>query len=700
MHVTTPAAPVEAPEVLQLQRRWLRWEEKRTPNGKLTKVPDRSTAANDGDQWYQVDEAGPRNAKSGVGFITTGSIFVPGPQPLWLIALDLDACVHPDGVVEDWASEIVEQFASYTELSPSQRGLRVWAMVDERVTLANSLVLVSAISTAPPKKPQLQVFGHGPAGYVTFTGLKVTPHDVVDASNAWVWLCETYGLRNESLMPAELPKGSGAVPSLEEITALVSRGPQGAALIAGKWQEHYAEASASEAFHALVHLALRCAGNHGNQVVQWLLRCTAWGRGQIDGSMDPGKYAREKWVRKDVARAARTATLPPEQVFTPLPMPEAPTPAKHKGRLAPVSDLWDTVGKDPFLVHGVLPRQGLARFFGDPGCGKTPMALSLAIAVATGAEQWMGHAIDQQGPVIYMVGEDRDGLINRCRAEAMRLGLGREHFKNVLFSLQPGQLLDADDVLRWITEIRELSPQGVPLLVVDTQSRNFGAGDENNTKDMTVFVHHLTAISDQLRCLVLLVHHTGLMAKDRARGNSVALGGLDAELKVEREGSEVRLIGVKEKNWAKPAPLVGVLRAFTVGEDVKGRPITAVTLQPGTRTPEEVFKDAVEAPGFDDVALKLLQAVQAMALEGAVMSRPALAARAGVADGVAMRNRLDELLGSLGLLVEAEDSTPRKRRYQLTDAGRAMLAGQPQGDPVAPADPLKYDEPTLDDVLS
>lgn len=671
-------------------RRWLRWAEEVKPNGKPTKVPDRSTTPGEADPWWQIaDDAAAADAKRGVGFVTTGSLYVPS-ENMWLVALDLDACVHPDGIVEDWAAEIVDKFGrSYTELSPSGFGLRVWAKVDQRVMVSRSLVNVAAVSTNPPKKAQFQVFGHGPAGYVTFTGKRLeATNDVLDASEGWQWLCDTYGLRSEEIASAEVPIGSGARPGLDELTALVSRGPDGAALIEGRWQEKFGDASASEAFHALVQLALRAANNHGDVVVQWLLSRTAWGRGQIDGSLDPGKYAREKWVRKDVARAGRTATMTAEQAFglVPLEAPAGAEPAKRAGRLAPVSELWDTVGKDPFLVHGILPRQGLARFFGDPGCGKTPMALSLAIAVATGAEQWMGHSIDQHGPVVYMVGEDRDGLINRCRAEAQRLELGREHFKNVLFSLQPGQLLDAEDVRRWVAEILALSPKGIPLLVVDTQSRNFGAGDENNTKDMTVFVHHLTAISDHLRCLVLLVHHTGLQSKERARGSNVAFGGLDAELRIEREGQEIRCFSVKEKNWAKPEPLIGVLRTFTVGEDLKGRPITAVTLQPGERSPAEVFADAQAEAQFDDVALKLLKAIHTRS--GEVVTRATLAGVAGVADGTAMRKRLEELEDELRMIVTTERTT-RGRAYLLTEKGRNALFGAPT-----------TRNETLDDLLS
>jgi len=676
----------QVPELLQDQRRWVTWSLTTNANGRPTRQPKGSTARpGDWSNYWTFDGTQLSN-ESGLGFVTTAPLYIER-EGAHLIALDLDACVHADGTIDRWAVEVIEKNDfSYTELSPSGTGLRQWILVSTRPTLARSLVMVAAVSAAPPKKPQLQVFGAGPAGYVTVTGkrLKETSETILDATDGWNWLVRAFELDTDPMPAAEVPNGSGPVPSLEELSVLMRAAPDNVKLVEGHWQEVTQEKSASEAYHLLVHRALKAANGHGEVVIQWLLTRTAWGRGAIDNSRDPGKYSREKWVRKDVARAARNMVRPAAEVFSAVPLAaeEAPVePAKH-GRLVPVSDLWDTAGNDPFLLHGVLPRRGIARMFGDPGCGKTPLALSLAIAVSTGAQQWLGHDLDQHGKVVYLVGEDRAGLINRCRAEAMRLELGKDHFANILFSLQPGQLLDATDVTRWIDEVTALSPEGVPLLVVDTQSRNFN-GDENSSKDMALFVHHLTAMSERLRCLVLLVHHTGLTSKERARGSIVALGGLDAELRVEREGMEVRAIQTKAKNWATPDPLVGTLKAFTIGQDRKGRPLTAVTLEPGVRPAEEVFRDLEAAPGFDDGALKLLMHLRAH--QGEVLSRPAIAGALQIADGTKLRRRLELLEDELGMVTSEPGQAPktsggkRGRVYTLTDKGLRALAGAPEG---------------------
>jgi primase-polymerase (primpol)-like protein len=55
----------------------------------------------------------------GIGFVvTTDDDYV---------ALDLDSCRNPDtGEIQPWARAIIERFASYTEVSPSGTGIRVF----------------------------------------------------------------------------------------------------------------------------------------------------------------------------------------------------------------------------------------------------------------------------------------------------------------------------------------------------------------------------------------------------------------------------------------------------------------------------------------------------------------------------------------------------------------------------------------------
>jgi len=116
-------------ELQSLPDRWLCWRYKRRggattkpplqPDGRAASVTDPATWCDFGDALDAV-----RGRFDGLGLVLVGD---------GLVALDLDHCV-PDAAavrtgdlsgIDPWAREIVEDLASYTELSPSAAGIRV-----------------------------------------------------------------------------------------------------------------------------------------------------------------------------------------------------------------------------------------------------------------------------------------------------------------------------------------------------------------------------------------------------------------------------------------------------------------------------------------------------------------------------------------------------------------------------------------------
>jgi len=98
---------------------------------------------------------------------------------------------------------------------------------------------------------------------------------------------------------------------------------------------------------------------------------------------------------------------------------------------------------------------------------------------------------------------------------------------------------------------------GAPrLIIIDTVARNFGAGDENNTKDMNDFVVAMDDLKARYPgCVVMLVHHSGHADKQRARGAMALKGALDFEYRVEKAGNCVQLINTKMKDAEPPADM-------------------------------------------------------------------------------------------------------------------------------------------------
>ena len=100
---------------------WVLWRYE-TRDDKRTKVPyaapGRKAAVDNPHSWTTYDRARAAAAEfDGLGFVFTGTAYC---------GIDLDHCVDDAGTVESWARAIVQRFNSYTERSPSGRGLHIW----------------------------------------------------------------------------------------------------------------------------------------------------------------------------------------------------------------------------------------------------------------------------------------------------------------------------------------------------------------------------------------------------------------------------------------------------------------------------------------------------------------------------------------------------------------------------------------------
>nr|OQB78879.1 MAG: hypothetical protein BWX88_05040 [Planctomycetes bacterium ADurb.Bin126] len=202
-----------------------------------------------------------------------------------------------------------------------------------------------------------------------------------------------------------------------------------------------------------------------------------------------------------------------------------------------------------WLLRGMLERDTFALIFGDPGCGKTFLALDWACRIATGTA-WRGHDVEA-GPVVYVAGEGRQGLGRRTRAWA-------EHNKvplagAPLYVAPAVAIPDVGELTRLVLAVQPL-PKPPALVVLDTLARCFGGGDENSTQDMSKFVSACDALRRAWGCTVLVVHHTGHADKNRARGAIALKAALDAEYRVTKD-DKMLLTATKMKDAEMPAPV-------------------------------------------------------------------------------------------------------------------------------------------------
>lgn len=119
--------PARVPTLLAMQRKWVCWKWLLDAKSRWTKVPIDPATSLPGDVtapdvWHSLDEATAVARASegafGIGFVVT--------LGMGIVGIDLDGCIDADGVVLPEAMEIVRSFDSYTEVTPSSTGLRIF----------------------------------------------------------------------------------------------------------------------------------------------------------------------------------------------------------------------------------------------------------------------------------------------------------------------------------------------------------------------------------------------------------------------------------------------------------------------------------------------------------------------------------------------------------------------------------------------
>ena len=190
------------------------------------------------------------------------------------------------------------------------------------------------------------------------------------------------------------------------------------------------------------------------------------------------------------------------------------------------------VDNPDWLIKTVAERSSLLGVFGAPKSGKSFVAIAMAAAIANGSD-FYGHKA-KRAPVVYLCGEGKRGVKRRLAA----WNQSKESLDGApLFLSNRGtRILDPDEYAKLIAELDMIEAQEGDLscIIFDTLNRNFGAGSENSTEDMTLFISRMDELIHKYEAAVIIVHHTGHSSNGRQRGSSVLGASMDYEFKIER----------------------------------------------------------------------------------------------------------------------------------------------------------------------
>jgi hypothetical protein len=355
----------------------------------------------------------------------------------------------------------------------------------------------------------------------------------------------------------------------------------------------------------------------------WSCGFEAWDQWSAQGTKYPGpKKMRAKWGSFDANGAITLATVygMARDAGRQWKAPEAPgafaPPPAGESLVIMARDLPTTLKPPAWLARHYIEANALSVLFGEPGAGKSFLALDLGLSIATGTT-WHGNRV-KQTPVVYLCGEGWGGLQRRMHAwrDWHQVDWRPAPFALTKHAIPLGNRQAAEALKRDVDGIVDQLGDVPGLFIVDTLARNFGAGDENSTKDMSLFIDHVGAyLMDAYKAGVMLVHHTGHGDKQRARGSSSLKGAVDAEYFVAKgEAGIVELSGLKMKDAILPPTLYFGMRVVDLGiRDEDGEAITSVVPVPTGAPGESTLKpppSRERAPAQGQI-LDLLRELQA-----------------------------------------------------------------------------------------
>lgn len=178
----------------------------------------------------------------------------------------------------------------------------------------------------------------------------------------------------------------------------------------------------------------------------------------------------------------------------------------------------------PWLVHGILPKTGLAALAGSSDTGKSSFLRQLALEVTSGKEDFLGfklHPIHRS--VVYVSTEDdmeaMSFLINKQRKH----GVNDANAENLRFIFESDNLLDNLE--------RELERKPADCVIIDAFTDLF-AGDLNSSNSVRTFLNKYREVGLKHNCLILFLHHTGKRTSNLAPSKDNLLGSQGFEGKM------------------------------------------------------------------------------------------------------------------------------------------------------------------------
>lgn len=517
------------------RRVWVTWKWV-LKDGKWTKPPFRANgsvhaSSTAPDTWCTYDEA---VAAVGAGKADGIGIAIRGLDGKEII-FDIDDCRDPEtGKIAAWAQEIIDEAASYAEVTPSGTGVRVLGF-GEAGNLHRRFNGVDGIDGG------LEIYTAGQARYITVTGLQVP--------NCWGMVSDIGKLastlaENKGRMRPEQPDLTVATakpidpapeykPSKIYTASVLNLRASPDDELDRLICDGVPEGQRSEQFHHAVGLARRLNWTpeslekamraHPNGIARKYLAPHDRLAAEISrcwGKVDPPVVSAQDWA------SASTA---------PISAPISETAEQPLSTVA-ISSPWDEPAEDiparEWIIRGLLIRRHISILVAPGGSGKSLLSAQWAIALSLGMP-WGGWTpVEAEKVMLINAEDDGDEMRRRIHAACKIMGVNPRALTGRLFLADdPRSIVVAKTTKEKIVAatpladaiVQTIQEQGIGVVVVDPFAETF-EGDENSNSEVKWAAAIWRGVARQCSCSVMLVHHTPKYAKGMAGDADAARG--------------------------------------------------------------------------------------------------------------------------------------------------------------------------------
>ena len=202
------------------------------------------------------------------------------------------------------------------------------------------------------------------------------------------------------------------------------------------------------------------------------------------------------------------------------------------------------------LLDPILPRTGVAALVGTSDSGKSTLLRGLAMAVASGMDEYLGFGLRaKHKSAIYVATEDDASAIGVLMQRQLdELAMPKEAYQTLDFIFEVDNLVDNLDKM--------LEERPRDLVIVDAFADLY-TGPMNENNRVRSFLNSFSQLAVKHSVLIIFLHHTGKRTESLAPSKHNAIGsqGFEAkmrlmmELRPDPERHDVRHLCIVKGNY-------------------------------------------------------------------------------------------------------------------------------------------------------